>query len=84
MTGNGNITVAGSNVSVNDVLLAVKNRIDLQNTTNTESTPSSNSSSSASVGVSIGTNGTGVSAAMSLAPSRGCFAKMKPLTWSSF
>ncbi|MCA8403444.1 hemagglutinin repeat-containing protein [Burkholderia cenocepacia] len=65
--GSGNITVAGSNVSGNDVLLAAKNRIDLQNTTNTDSTRSSNSSSSASVGVSIGTNGIGVSAAMSRA-----------------
>ncbi|AIO36755.1 hemagluttinin repeat family protein [Burkholderia cenocepacia] len=71
-TGNGtpdsgNITVVGSNVSGNDVLLAAKNQIDLQNTTNTDSTRSSNSSSSASVGVSIGTNGIGVSAAMSRA-----------------
>ncbi|WP_232443013.1 hemagglutinin repeat-containing protein [Burkholderia ubonensis] len=65
--GSGNITVAGSNVSGNDVLLAAKNQIDLQNTTNTDSTRSSNSSSSASVGVSIGTNGIGVSAAMSRA-----------------
>ncbi|WP_413227137.1 hemagglutinin repeat-containing protein [Burkholderia sp. AU32262] len=65
--GSGNITVAGSNVSGNDVLLAAKNQIDVQNTTNTDSTRSSNSSSSASVGVSIGTNGIGVSAAMSRA-----------------
>ncbi|RQS46313.1 hemagglutinin repeat-containing protein [Burkholderia sp. Bp8990] len=66
-SGSGNITVAGSNVSGNDVLLVAKNQIDLQNTTNTDSTRSSNSSSSASVGVSIGTNGIGVSAAMSRA-----------------
>ncbi|HDV8353798.1 hemagglutinin repeat-containing protein [Burkholderia vietnamiensis] len=65
--GSGNITVAGSNVSGNDVLLVAKNQIDLQNTTNTDSTRSSNSSSSASVGVSIGSNGIGVSAAMSRA-----------------
>ncbi|WP_249191211.1 hemagglutinin repeat-containing protein [Burkholderia vietnamiensis] len=65
--GSGNITVAGSNVSGNDVLLVAKNQIDLKNTTNTDSTRSSNSSSSASVGVSIGTNGIGVSAAMSRA-----------------
>ncbi|EKS9888255.1 hemagglutinin repeat-containing protein, partial [Burkholderia pyrrocinia] len=65
--GSGNITVAGSNVSGNDVLLAAKNQIDLQNTTNTDSTRSSNSSSSASVGVSIGSNGIGVSASMSRA-----------------
>jgi filamentous hemagglutinin len=65
--GSGNITVAGSNVSGNDVLLAAKNQIDLQNTTNTDSTRSSNSSSGSSVGVSIGTNGVGVSASMSRA-----------------
>ncbi|WP_080427930.1 hemagglutinin repeat-containing protein [Burkholderia ubonensis] len=65
--GSGNITVAGSNVSGNDVLLAAKNQIDLQNTTNTDSTRSSNSSSGSSVGVSIGTNGIGVSASMSRA-----------------
>ncbi|MGX5881381.1 hemagglutinin repeat-containing protein, partial [Burkholderia gladioli] len=65
--GSGNITVAGSNVSGNDVLLAAKNQIDLRNTTNTDSTRSSNSSSGGSVGVSIGTNGIGVSASMSRA-----------------
>ncbi|QTO45696.1 hemagglutinin repeat-containing protein [Burkholderia latens] len=65
--GSGNITVAGSNVSGNDVLLVAKNQIDLQNTTNTDSTRSSNSSSGSSVGVSIGTNGIGVSASMSRA-----------------
>ncbi|WP_080495471.1 two-partner secretion domain-containing protein [Burkholderia ubonensis] len=65
--GSGNVTVAGSNVSGNDVLLAAKNQIDLQNTTNTDSTRSSNSSSGSSVGVSIGTNGIGVSASMSRA-----------------
>ncbi|WP_081337604.1 hemagglutinin repeat-containing protein [Burkholderia pseudomultivorans] len=65
--GSGNITVAGSNVSGDDVLLVAKNQIDLQNTTNTDSTRSSNSSSGSSVGVSIGTNGIGVSASMSRA-----------------
>ncbi|WP_186127815.1 hemagglutinin repeat-containing protein [Burkholderia gladioli] len=65
--GSGNITVAGSNVSGNDVLLTAKNQIDLRNTTNTDSTRSSNSSSGGSVGVSIGTNGIGVSASMSRA-----------------
>ncbi|RQZ59925.1 hemagglutinin repeat-containing protein [Burkholderia sp. Bp9004] len=65
--GSGNITVAGSNVSGKDVLLAAKNQINLQNTTNTDSTRSSNSSSGSSVGVSIGTNGIGVSASMSRA-----------------
>ncbi|WP_420887280.1 hemagglutinin repeat-containing protein [Burkholderia gladioli] len=65
--GSGNITVAGSNVSGNDVLLAAKNQIDLRNTTSADSTRSSNSSSGGSVGVSIGTNGIGVSASMSRA-----------------
>ncbi|MFM0033350.1 hemagglutinin repeat-containing protein [Paraburkholderia strydomiana] len=63
--GSGNITVAGSNVSANDVLLAAKNQVNLVNTTDTDSTRSSNSSSSASVGVSYGTQGFGVSASMS-------------------
>ncbi|PVX82656.1 hemagglutinin repeat-containing protein [Paraburkholderia unamae] len=63
--GSGNVTVAGSNVSANDVLLAAKNQVNVVNTTNTDSTRSSNSSNSASVGASVGTNGFGVSAAMS-------------------
>jgi len=63
--GSGNVTIAGSNVSANDVLLAAKNQVNIQNTTDTDSTRSSDSSSSASVGVSIGTNGYGISAAMS-------------------
>jgi len=63
--GPGNITVAGSNVSANDVLLAAKNQVNLVNTTDTDSTRSSNSSSSASVGVSYGTQGFGVSTSMS-------------------
>ncbi|RQS64344.1 filamentous hemagglutinin N-terminal domain-containing protein [Burkholderia sp. Bp8963] len=62
--GSGNITVAGSNVSGNDVILAAKNQINLQNTTNTDSTRSSNSSSSSSVGVSVRSDGFGVSASM--------------------
>ncbi|MGF6368103.1 filamentous hemagglutinin [Paraburkholderia sp. RAU6.4a] len=63
--GSGNLTIAGSNVSANDVVLAAKNQVNIVNTTNTDVTQSSNSSSSASVGVSLGTNGFGVSAAMS-------------------
>ncbi|MEX3949948.1 hemagglutinin repeat-containing protein [Paraburkholderia sp. EG287B] len=63
--GSGNVTIAGSNVSANDVLLAAKNQVDVVNTTNTDSTRSSNSSSSASVGVQYTlAGGFGVSAAM--------------------
>ncbi|MBN3751326.1 filamentous hemagglutinin N-terminal domain-containing protein [Paraburkholderia sp. Tr-20389] len=63
--GSGNVTIAGSNVSANDVVLAAKNQVNIVNTTNTDVTQSSNSSSSASVGVSYGTQGFGVSASMS-------------------
>ncbi len=62
--GSGNLTIAGSNVSANDVVLAAKNQVNIVNTTNTDVTQSSNSSSSSSVGVSFGTNGFGVSASM--------------------
>ncbi|WP_338642074.1 hemagglutinin repeat-containing protein [Burkholderia pyrrocinia] len=63
--GSGNVTIAGSNVSANDVALMAKNQVNLLNTTSTDSTRSSNSSSSASVGVSVGlTSGVGISAAM--------------------
>ncbi|QNB11816.1 filamentous hemagglutinin N-terminal domain-containing protein [Paraburkholderia tropica] len=63
--GSGNVTIAGSNVSANDVLLAAKNQVNIVNTTNTDTTASTNKSSSASVGVSYGTQGFGVSASMS-------------------
>jgi filamentous hemagglutinin len=63
-TGSGNVTIAGSNVNANDVVLAAKNQVSIVNTTNTDVTQSSNSSSSASVGVSITTSGFGVSASM--------------------
>ncbi|WP_175154108.1 hemagglutinin repeat-containing protein, partial [Paraburkholderia ultramafica] len=63
--GSGNLTIAGSNVSANDVVLAAKNQVNLVNTTDTDTTASTNKSSSASVGVSYGTNGFGVSASMS-------------------
>ncbi|PCE30721.1 hemagglutinin [Burkholderia ubonensis subsp. mesacidophila] len=71
-TGNGqlasgNVTIAGSNVSANDVILAAKHQVNIINTTDTDSTRSTNESKSASVGVSVGTGGFGVSAAMSKA-----------------
>ncbi|TDY37047.1 hemagglutinin repeat-containing protein [Paraburkholderia rhizosphaerae] len=65
--GSGNVTIAGSNVSANDVLLAAKNQVNLLNSTSTDKTRSTNESSSASVGVSYGTSGFGVSASMSQA-----------------
>ncbi|WP_155687641.1 contact-dependent inhibition toxin BcpA [Burkholderia cepacia] len=66
-TGSGNVTIAGSNVNANDVILAAKNQVNIVNTTDTDSTRSTNESKSASVGVSVGTGGFGVSAAMSKA-----------------
>ncbi len=65
--GSGNVTIAGSNVNANDVILAAKNQVNIVNTTDTDSTRSTNESKSASVGVSVGTGGFGVSAAMSKA-----------------
>ncbi|BFG78656.1 hypothetical protein PTKU46_66890 [Paraburkholderia terrae] len=64
--GGGNVTIAGSNVTANDVMLAAKNQVNLVNTTDTDSTRSTNKSSSASVGVqyTLG-GGFGVSASMS-------------------
>ncbi len=62
---NGDMTIAGSNVSANDVVLAAKDKINVINTTDTDSTRSSNSSSSASIGVQYAPGGgPGVSAAM--------------------
>ncbi|MCP3726472.1 hemagglutinin repeat-containing protein [Paraburkholderia sp. CNPSo 3272] len=63
--GSGNVTIAGSNVSANDVALTAKNAVNIVNTTNTDQTASTNKSSSANVGVSYGTQGFGVSASMS-------------------
>ncbi|HEY3598568.1 MAG TPA: hemagglutinin repeat-containing protein, partial [Paraburkholderia sp.] len=63
----GNVTIAGSSVNANDVILAAKNQVNLVNTTDADSTRSANQSSSASVGVSYGTQGFGVSASMSKA-----------------
>ncbi|MBH9685258.1 hemagglutinin repeat-containing protein [Burkholderia cepacia] len=65
--GSGNVTIVGSNVNANDVILAAKNQINIVNTTDTDSTRSTNESKSASMGVSVGTGGFGVSAAMSKA-----------------
>ncbi|SEJ87621.1 two-partner secretion domain-containing protein [Paraburkholderia diazotrophica] len=65
--GSGNVTIAGSDVNANDVLLAAKNNVNLVNTTNTDTTHSTNQSSSSSVGVSYGTQGWGVDASMSKA-----------------
>ncbi|WP_373453253.1 hemagglutinin repeat-containing protein [Burkholderia sp. AU33647] len=65
--GSGNVTIAGSDVNANDVILAAKNQINIVNTTDTDSTRSTNESKSASVGMSMGTGGFGVSAAMSKA-----------------
>jgi filamentous hemagglutinin len=64
--GSGNVTIAGSTVNANDVMLAAKNQVNLVNTTDTDSTRSTNKSSSASVGVqyTLG-GGFGVSASMS-------------------
>ncbi|EEA03642.1 filamentous hemagglutinin family outer membrane protein [Burkholderia sp. H160] len=65
--GSGNVTIAGSDVNANDVILAAKNQVNIVNTTDTDSTRSSNESKSASAGVSYGTSGFGVSVAMSKA-----------------
>jgi filamentous hemagglutinin len=61
----GDVTVAGSNVSAKDVVLAAKDRVNLLSTSGTDATRSSNRSSSASAGVSW-TSGTGfgISASM--------------------
>ena len=65
--GQGNVTIKGSDVNAKDVLLQATNQVNLVNSTDTDSTRSTNKSSSASVGVSFGTGGFGVSAAMSRA-----------------
>ncbi|SAL58988.1 cell surface protein [Caballeronia terrestris] len=63
----GDVSIVGSNVNANDVILAARDQVNLVNTTDTDSTRSSNSSSSSSVGVSVGTQGVGVSASMAKA-----------------
>ncbi|MFD2423470.1 hemagglutinin repeat-containing protein [Ralstonia solanacearum] len=65
--GSGNVTIQGSDVNAQNVLLKAKNQVNLVNSTDTDSTRSTNESKSASVGVSYGTGGWGVSASMSKA-----------------
>ncbi|WP_254706803.1 hemagglutinin repeat-containing protein [Ralstonia pseudosolanacearum] len=65
--GSGNVTLQGSDVNAQNVLLHAKNQVNLVNSTDTDSTRSTNESKSASVGVSYGTGGWGVSASMSKA-----------------
>ncbi|MDR5884256.1 hemagglutinin repeat-containing protein, partial [Caballeronia sp. LZ032] len=60
----GNLNIAGSNISASDVVLAAKDQVNVVNTTDTASTRSSSSTKSTSVGLSFGTNGFGISAAM--------------------
>ncbi len=69
--GSGNVTIAGSTVNANDVILAARNQVNLVNTTDIDSTRSTNQSSSASVGISYGTQGFGVDASMSKAHGNG-------------
>ncbi|XHO07535.1 hypothetical protein ACEQUB_p00782 (plasmid) [Ralstonia syzygii] len=65
--GSGNVTIQGSDVNAQNVLLQAKNQVNLVNSTDTDSTRSTNESKSASVGVSYGTGGWGVSASTSKA-----------------
>ena len=65
--GQGNVTIEGSAVTANDVLLQATDRVNLLSSTDTDKTRSTNESTSASAGVSFGSNGWGVSAAMSRA-----------------
>nr|WP_175689832.1 hemagglutinin repeat-containing protein [Burkholderia anthina] len=61
------MTIQGSDVAAKDVLLLATNKVNLVNSTDTDSTRSTNESKSAIVGVSYGTGGFGVSASMSRA-----------------
>ncbi|WP_459204222.1 hemagglutinin repeat-containing protein (plasmid) [Ralstonia pseudosolanacearum] len=65
--GSGNVTIQGSDVNAQNVLLQAKNQVNLVNSTDTDSTRSTNESKSTNVGVSYGTGGWGVSASMSKA-----------------
>jgi filamentous hemagglutinin len=65
--GQGNVTIEGSAIAAKDVSLLATDKVNLLNSTDTERTRSTNESKSASAGVSFGTNGWGVSAAMSRA-----------------
>ncbi|MGN6649994.1 two-partner secretion domain-containing protein [Trinickia sp.] len=65
--GQGNVTIEGSDVMAKDVVLSATNKVNLASSTDTERVRSTNESQSGSVGVSFGSNGWGVSAAMSRA-----------------
>ncbi|WP_155774254.1 hemagglutinin repeat-containing protein [Burkholderia pseudomultivorans] len=65
--GQGNVTIQGSDVTANDVVLRATHMVNLVNSTDTDSTRSTNESKSASLGVSYGTGGFGVSASMARA-----------------
>nr|WP_321920584.1 hemagglutinin repeat-containing protein [Paraburkholderia tropica] len=63
--GSGNVNIAGSDVSANDVVLAAANQVNLTNTSNTFGSASTNSSSGYSFGGSYGTSGWGGQASVS-------------------
>lgn len=63
----GDLNIAGSDVSANNVILAAANQVNLTNSTDTDRTRSTNESKSAGVGVSVGTGGFGIDASMSKA-----------------
>ena len=65
--GSGDVAIAGSTVSADNVILQAAHQVDLRHSTDTDSTRSTNESSSASVGVSYGSQGFGVSASMAKA-----------------
>lgn len=65
--GQGNVTIQGANVTAKDVRLEATNKVNLVSSADADSTRSTNESKSASLGVSYGTGGFGVSAAMSRA-----------------
>ena len=71
--GSGNVTVAGSDINANDVVLSAKNQVNLLNTTSTDDTKTTNSSSSSSIGVSVtvGANGFGVGVSGSMSNAHG-------------
>ncbi|WP_459622006.1 hemagglutinin repeat-containing protein [Burkholderia sp. 3C] len=55
------MTITGSSVNAQNLILAAYNQIDVANTTDTNSTRTTSESKSASVGVSVGTGGFGIS-----------------------
>lgn len=72
-SNSGNLTVAGSNITANDVTLAAANQVNLQHTTNTDTTTSSNSSSGSSLGVGVvfGASGNGLEVSASASSAHG-------------